>query len=418
MVGPIKAELGLSDVQVSLLGGPAFALFYTILGIPIGRLVDRRSRRLIISIGILIWSAATFACGLARTFALLFMARIGVGVGEAALSPGAYSMIADYFPPDRLTRPTSFYLSGVWFGTGLAFIMGGFVIDMVGTVELISVPLLGDLKPWQLVFMAVAMPGLIFPLIMLTVKEPIRRNTITRTDGDETKGVSLRQAVTFIWQHRKTYAPLFTSLGLYAAYGLGTSFWTIEFFIREFGAPRANVSYVYGLLSFIFGTCGSLSAGWVADRLERRGVKDAKLLTAVLGMACMVPVAVLFPLMPSMTLAAVCVAGIVFLTPFPYGPAVAAIQVVTPNEMRGFVSALYLFVAIVLGLGLGPTLIAMMTDYVFQGPELLPLSLVAAGSILVPLAAALMQFARAQFRRSLRDAEVWTERMPYAKPTI
>lgn len=406
LIGPLKEDLILTDFQVSLLGGPAFALFYTTLGIPIGRLGDRISRQVIISCGIFFWSFATMACGLARSFGALFLARVGVGVGEGALSPSAYSMIADYFPPEKLTRPTSFYLSGVWLGTGLAFIIGGAVIDFVATVKSISIPVFGQLKTWQAVFIAVGAPGLVYPILMLTVREPARRNKL---HDAQTNKVSLKAALTFVWANRRTYVPLFASLGLYSAYGLGMTFWTIEFFVREFDMGRSNVSYIYGVLALVFGTAGSMSAGAIADRMERRGIADAKVRTALAGIALMAPFAILFPLMPAMPLAMIGVAGVVFLTPFPFGPSVAAIQVVTPNEMRGLVSGIYLFVAIVLGLGVGPPLVAVMTDFVFKSDDLLPYSMASVAAILIPIATLCMWATCRQFGGTLTQARQWME---------
>lgn len=408
LIGPLKEDLGLTDFQVSLLGGPAFALFYTTLGVPIGRLGDRMSRSVIMSCGVFFWSLATMACGLARSFGALFLARVGVGVGEAALSPNAYSMIADYFPPHKLTRPTSLYLSGVWFGTGLAFIIGGAVIDYVASVKSVAVPFVGELKTWQAVFVAVGAPGLLFPLLMLTVREPVRRNKLHQSAGNE---VTLKAAIAFVWTNRRIYLPLFFSLGLYSAYGLGMTFWTIEFFVRQFDMARSNVSYIYGILAFVLGMTGSMAAGWLADRLERRGVADAKLRMAFAGIAAMVPVSILFPLMPAMELAMLGVAGVVFLTPWPFGPAVASIQVITPNEMRGLVSGLYLFVAIVLGLGVGPPLVAVMTDFIFRSDDLLPYSMTATAAVLIPAATVCMHIARRRFGDALRNAESWAERV-------
>ncbi len=409
LIGPLKADLVLTDFQISLLGGPAFALFYTLMGIPLGRLVDRKNRRFMISCGIFFWSIATISCGVAKSFWALFLARVGVGVGEATLSPAAFSMIADYFPPEKLTRPLSFYLTGVWVGIGMAFILGGAVIDIVTSMDPITVPFLGELKSWQIVFMTVGAPGLLFPLILLTVREPVRRNKMLRAGSSSTGQVSLKDAMSFVWTKRSTYGPLFAGLGLHAAFGLGASFWTIEFFIREFGIGRSNISYIYGSLSLVFGIMGSLSGGWIADLLERRGIKGAKILTGLLGMSIMLPFAVMFPLMPSVNLAAIGVAGVIFCTPFPYGPSVAAIQLVTPNEMRGFVSGIYVFVAVIIGLGVGPPLIAGLTDYVFRSPELLPLSIVAAAVLLVPAAILCMHVARKQYTKSLIAAQEWTD---------
>lgn len=406
LIGPLKIEFDLSDVEISLLGGPAFAIFYTLMGIPIGRSIDHSSRTLVISCGVFLWSLATMSCGVAKGFWTLFLARVGVGVGEGTLSPGAFSLIADHFPPDRLTRPLAFYLTGVWLGTGLAFILGGAVIGLVAEMGQVTLPIIGEVKTWQVVFFAVGAPGLLFPLLMLTVKEPVRRNKIA-ADQDR---VALKTALAYVWLHRRTYLPIFLSLGLYAAYGLGTSFWTIEFFSREFGADRARTSFIYGVICLICGTAGSISAGWCADRLEQRGVKDAKVQVSLAGMILMIPFAALFPLMPTFALAMIGVGGVVFCTPFPYGPSVAAMQNVTPNELRGLMSGLYLFVSVILGLGMGPTVIALFTDFLFKGDELLPYSLTATAALLVPASALSMWLARKPYTASIKSAEAWAER--------
>jgi MFS family permease len=200
LVGPIKADLGLNDVEVSLLGGFAFVLFYTIMGIPLGRLTDRTNRVRLIAVGIFFWSLMTMTCGLARSFTQLFLARVGVGVGEATLSPAALSIIADYFPPKKLGTATSVYLTGSWIGTGLAFILGGAVIDFVGDVDSVSMWILGDVKPWQLVFIVVGAPGTLLSLLTLTVREPHRRQRIA-TEGHV---IPLPEVAKFLWERKNS----------------------------------------------------------------------------------------------------------------------------------------------------------------------------------------------------------------------
>ena len=175
LVEPIKADLYLSDTQISLLHGLAFAIFYTFLGIPIARLADQRSRKLIITTGICVWSIMTAACGLAGRFSTLFLARVGVGVGEAALSPAAYSMISDMFPKNKLGLALSLYSSGVYVGAGLAFIIGGLAVEAALQLRMPELPLIGIVDGWQVIFFIVGLPGLLVALLMLTVKEPAPR---------------------------------------------------------------------------------------------------------------------------------------------------------------------------------------------------------------------------------------------------
>ena len=181
LVGPIQQDLEISDFEVSLLGGFAFIFFYTFLGIPIGRLVDRSNRKRLIAIGVFLWSCMTVLCGFARSFMQLFLARVGVGVGEATLSPAALSILSDYFPPHRLGFAVSVYLSGAAIGTGLAFLLGGAALDFFAAFSLAGVPLLGDLETWQLAFVVVGAPGVIFTVLVLTIPEPTRRSKLVAT---------------------------------------------------------------------------------------------------------------------------------------------------------------------------------------------------------------------------------------------
>ncbi len=191
LVDPIKRDIGVTDFQMSLLLGPAFAFFYVTLGIPVGRLADRRSRRTIIGIGIAIWSVMTAACGLAKTFTHLFLARIGVGVGEATLQPCATSVISDYFPREKRGRAISVYSMVLGIGAGLAFVLGGQVVAAVIDGPSIALPLIGEIYNWQIVFLIVGLPGLLVAGLMFTVKEPHRRDRIT-IDGQEPEQIPIR----------------------------------------------------------------------------------------------------------------------------------------------------------------------------------------------------------------------------------
>ena len=174
MVPAVRRDLGISDTQMSLLMGLSFALFYSILGLPIGRLADRSSRRRIIVWGIAVWSVMTALCGAARNYWQLFLARMGVGVGEAALSPPAYSLIADYFPKDRLGTAIGVYSLGIYLGSGLAMMLGGWVTGRVAAAAMWTLPLIGEVRPWQAVFFVIGLPGLLLALWVGTLREPAR----------------------------------------------------------------------------------------------------------------------------------------------------------------------------------------------------------------------------------------------------
>lgn len=215
LVDPIKADLDITDTQIGLLQGFAFTVFYTFAGIPLGRLADKKNRKIIISLGMLIWSIMTFACGLARNFTHLFIARIGVGVGEASLSPASNSMISDYFPKDKRGKPVAVFFMAVYVGVGLSFILGGIVVGMVSNAgDVLVLPLLGELSAWQTTFMVVSIPGILLVLVMGTIKEPFRHGMITK-DGQAVAS-DLAATKDFFKKHFMAYAVMFLGFGLAA----------------------------------------------------------------------------------------------------------------------------------------------------------------------------------------------------------
>src|SRR6202795_194603 len=172
IVAPLRRDLHISDTQVSLLQGFSFAVFYTFFGIPIGRLADVYNRRTIIVLGLVLWSAFTAGCGLAGTFAQMLLLRMGVGVGEAALSPAAYSLITDYFPRERLATALSVYSMGIYVGSGMAYLLGGLVVAYASTQAMWTIPLLGAVHPWQIIFLLVGLPGIAVAPLLFTVNQP------------------------------------------------------------------------------------------------------------------------------------------------------------------------------------------------------------------------------------------------------
>ena len=240
LVQPIRADLAISDTGMSLLMGFAFAIFYVTMGVPIARLSDRHSRRTIIAIGIFLWSLATAACGLARNYSQLFLARIGVGVGEATLMPAAYSMIADYFPREMLGRAIGVYAIGAYLGAGLALILGGAAIRLITASGPVDLPIVGTLVPWQLTFMVVSLPGLVIvALMMFTVREPVRRNLAETQDNR----IPIRDVVKFMWANRGTFGSIFVGYATGGTAFHGFLFWVPEFIRRSYGWDISGAGY-------------------------------------------------------------------------------------------------------------------------------------------------------------------------------
>ncbi len=411
LIEPIRADLALSDTQVSLVGGLAFALFYTVLGIPIGRLVDRRSRRAIIAWGVTIWCFMTAACGLARNYWQLFLARVGVGVAEATLNPSALSLISDYFPRRKRGRAISFYTMGVSLGVGIANIVGAWAIAFATDAPALVLPVVGELRPWQMVFLFVGLPGLVVAALMATVREPARRDRIRMEAGDGTMSEELPVAATlhFLGQRWKTYATHFLGMSVVTVIGYAFFFWIPTMFVRSWDWSIPQAGYAYGLVTLIFGPIGVNLGGWVADWLYARGYKDGLMRTCLAtAVAVFVPASILAPLMPGPVLA------LALLIPATLGGAIitatgsAALMMITPNQMRGQITAIYYFVINALGLTLGPTAVALVTDYGFGDAASLRYSIALVSGAAGVAALGFLGANLSLYRAGVIEAEDWS----------
>ncbi|MDH0897031.1 MULTISPECIES: MFS transporter [unclassified Pseudomonas] len=402
LVGPIRRDLDITDTQMSLLMGLSFALFYTVCGIPLGRLADTKSRRGLIAVGVLFWSAATAACGMAKQYWQFLLCRVGVGVGEAALSPAAYSLIADSFPPERRATAISVYSMGVYLGSGIAFLLGGLVIQFASAKGDVVLPLLGEVRPWQLIFLILGGAGVLFTLLMLAVREPARRGIGAGV------AVPLAEVGRYIRSNRRTVlCHNFGFAGLALA-GYGSAAWIPTFYIRTYGWDAGQVGIVYGSLVAVFGCLGIVFGGRLADWLAKRGRSDANMRVGLYAALGSLPFVLAFPLMGDAFWASVLMAPTVFCLSMPFGVAPAAIQEIMPNSMRGQASALYLFVITLIGLGLGPTAVALVTDFVFADDNALRYSLLIVTAIAVVSSIILLWRGLNPYRESLQRLQQWS----------
>jgi len=405
LVEPIKADIGVTDFQMSLLMGLAFAMFYTVLGIPIGRLADRRSRRGIIAAGITLWCLMTAAFGLARNYFWMFLARVGVGVGEATLSPSALSLISDYFPREKRGLPLSIYNMGVSLGAGVAFLFGGFIIQYAFAQPPVNAPIVGELKAWQTVFIVVGLPGLLIAALMITVKEPTRKDTLKTADGSAAV-IPIRDVAKFLAERWRTYGSHFLGMSVVTILGYVYFSWIPTCFIRTWGWEISQISYAYGIIMLIFGPLGVTLGGLLTDRLYNKGYKDAHMRVVLfLGAGLMVPFGVLVPLMPTPEWA------VALLIPFSIGGAAAtaaggaALMMITPNQMRGQASALYYFVINLFGLTIGPSAVAAITDFVYGDDAALRYSIAWVCGVAGVIAVGFLVYNLKQFAQSLEEAE-------------
>lgn len=391
LVEPVRRDLNINDTQFSLLSGLAFTLFYTVMGLPFAWLADRSSRRNLIIASIGFWSLMTAACGMASSFLTLFLARIGVGVGEAGLSPAAYSMIADNFPPARRARPLGVYAIGSICGVGLALIIGGAVIQWAMTAPPVSLPLLGELKSWQLAFLIVSVPGPILMLAMLPLREP-KRQEKALADGETRPSF-----VAFLRRRWQPFALL--SLG-YSLIGVSVAAyltWTPAFMARRFGWEMSQVGAAYGTVLLIFGTGGILVGGWWSDRMAARGAPDAVLRAAMAGAALALPFALGAPFAPNGTLAMSMIAAMSFAFGLTQGLPAPSLQAIAPNRLRARVMALYLLIGNIVAFTVGPTGVALISDYWLKDSARIGVAVAIMSAVVVPLGLLSLLAARKSF---------------------
>lgn len=353
----LKADLMLSDTQVSLVQGFAFAAFFAVAGLPIGRLVDRHNRRNIIMAGLAIWSVMTILCGLASDFWMLLAARMGVGAGEACLAPAAFSLIADYFPAEKRGRAIAVTTVGAGLGGVASGIVGGAILKLLDG-HMTMVPILGTLAPWRMVLIIVGMPGLLVALLMLTIREP------SRTERSADLGIKSASFFPYILEHRRTFGPLYASFSLHAVGGFAVNNWVPVLLMRSYGIDPANAGFITGAALLVATPASALAGGAVADALVSRHPNDGRVRASILVCSTS-SLFVLLLLLPSPVTTLVGYMGLIFmanaLTTISYG----ALQDLVSNEMRGQVIALHLLLIGLVGGGLGPMLVALVTDFWF-----------------------------------------------------
>lgn len=394
LVEPIKRDLHLNDTQVSLLQGLAFASLLAITGLPLGLLIDRGRRTRIIALGITFWSMATAGCGLVSGYAALWACRMGVGVGEATLTPAAHSIISDSFPRRQLGLALGIFGTGGYIGSGLALVIGAGVIASLPENGIVALPLIGLVRPWQVVFLLIATPGFLVAAWIALRPEPPRARGSTPPSRAS------------ILAHFRVHGASLMLVNLSAAcagmaiYASGA--WVPSFLIRSYGfsAPQAGLSY--GLLTIAFGAAGMLCGGWLGDVAVARGRVDGRVLVMAAIGAGAIPFAAAM-LVPSAPLSLALLAVPLFLNALAMGVLPSAQQAITPGRMRGIVAALGVFTVNIIGLGIGPTAVALVTDYGFGDPLKLRYAL----AIVVPLmtvgATLLGLAARRRYRGSLNE---------------
>ncbi len=356
VIEPIKHSLHLSDFQVGLLLGPAFSLFNVLTGIPLGWYADRASRKWILIGGIVFWCAMTTASGFATSFALLLVMRLGLGLGEAVVSPSSISMISDYFDRARRGRAISVYMAGPYLGAGLAFLVGGNLVGWLTRIGHSHFLGMGPFDMWQMAFFLVGLPGFIFAALMLTVHEPAHSERISAVAGVPRVG-----AFRYILSRWRGFGALF--VGATCNFAMSTlTFWNVPLFQRIWGWDIATIGTVTGLFYFTAGPLGTFIAVWATRHLVKRHA-DAAMRVLLLGLLITVPMSALYPVMPTASLAVVAMFLAFVGKSIATAGGPSALSLVTPGDIRGRSVAIFNTVITLVGPLLGPPIIGWATDY-------------------------------------------------------
>ena len=388
LVDPIKAHLGISDFQVSLILGPAFAICYALATFPAGWAADRFQRRKVAFVGVTLWSIASMCAGLVSSFAALFIARVCVGVGEAGLSPTAYAMIADRFPRSQLTTASAIFQTGIKAGSAAALGVGGILLAVatgIGHLDFFAF----RLEPWQMVMVWVGLPGLLFGPLLFLVTEPERK---TREVGN---AAALKP---FLIAHRRLLIPVMLGFSLASICSSATMAWVPTYIGRKFGWSPLHYGAVLSGLS-LMGALVLVLKSTIVDWLFARGIRDIHVRFYCWVLAVSVPVSVcmffvdeiyvFFGMMAFLQVAMISYS--VYAT--------ASLSLITPHALRGRVTALFLLIINVAGSGLGALLVGALTDYVFRDPQKLGMSLALTMGIAMPGALAALWYSLAEWRK-------------------
>jgi MFS family permease len=405
LVAPLRRDMGITDTQFALLNGTAFIVTFALLGLIAGALADRFSRRTIIFVGVTVWSLATAACGITQNFGQLFLARIGVGAGEACLNPCATSMITDFFPRERLTLATAMYAIGGTAGAGMAFLVGGTVIALVTQHDLFAVPLIGNVRSWQAVFILIGIPGSVLAFLIFTIREPVRRGrTNLVPDGWSWRG-TYSALIKFMGRRRRFFFWHYMGFTFASAVVVGCVGWYPAHMARTFHMTTGRIGLTLGITIVCAGVLGKILCGRAVDALYKRGYRDAQFRWYVGCLLLAVPAGVVGTTSshPEVFLAGVGIM-VALLQPLP-ACAYASMNLITPNELRGAGVAMFNLFPGLIGSISGPVLIAVIAEHFFKGPTGIGFGMAVVIAVCCPLGAASLALGCRPMRDAVSAAE-------------
>lgn len=386
LVQPMKADLGLSDFQLSLLQGPAFALLYSACAIPIGILLDRYGRKLVLYFSVTVWSIAAAMCGFAQGFVGIALARSVLGAGEAGFSTGAYSVIGDSFRPDRVSLAMSIYVMGGVMGAGFVFLLGGPLVAALHEAGSFDAGPLGQLEPWRQAFILTGVPGIFLAFLIFFFREKKRPEGQVATLG-------YGQAFAFVKKNFQFYFAVFIGISVVFAVTIGLQLWTPAFLIRVHGWDPAQIGIAMGIAQILAALTLPLH-GWAVDKLYAGGMKSAHF-TWVMGSSALgvvVGVAGYLASDPMLTIVAFGIYMATGMAASSIGPAL--VQIATPAHLRGRVSAMFVVCTGLVSMGLGPTTVGFLTQFVFRDEMKVGWSMITSLLVVLPFAIAVLGLGR------------------------
>lgn len=390
-IGPISADIGATDVEMGILGGIAFAGFYSLAAIPFGTLVDRRRRWPVVAGGLLLWSGATCLSGLATSYWLLFIGRAGVGIGEAAIVPAAASLLAGYYRRTDLPRVMAIFMAAPLVGVAIANIGGGVLLGILDGATSFSLPGLPPIVPWRVLFLIAGLPGIVAAFMLWCLPDPPRAHepesfvdADTLPTGPDTG--SAEGFVAFLSRNRRLVSLHLLSFISSATMYYALLYWVVEFLVRTFGVSRPVAGSTFGTILLVCGLLGCMLPGPIIARQLRRGVGDATNRVTLISAILALPLAVAVPLTPHYEISLALLAVLIFVISLPLSVGVSTMQLIAPAHLQGRIVAVYLTCTNLCAFSMGPLLIGLVNDS-FHGGASLGRSLAEVGTVAYVLAA-------------------------------
>ena len=415
LIDPIKTDLQITDTQVSLLTGFAFAIVYTTACVPLGRIADLWVRKYVIIAGVCVWSVLTMLCGLARSFPQMFLARMGVGFGEAALTPTAYAIIGDIFPPQKLARGMSVFAVSGLIGGGLSLVFGGMILGLVQQMDAVTLPFIGEMRSWQIVLLVVGGLSLLMVIPLSWMPEPKRHGEkyvekkeashksalhyVSEQKVDAQKNLSFKGVLHYLWDHKAFYGFFIAAVTITNIAGYGVATWIPSYFIRVHEWDASTTGITLGALYIVPAIIGGLISGWLADFLYGKGYRAAPLYIMFTAALVIAPMIFIFIYAPSMTLKMPALITFYLVETLYSVLFPTVVLMATPHFIRAQVSALNLLVGNLAGIGFGPLTVALITDYVFKNEMAVGHSIAIVGVLAYGIGGCILFFAIEPFRR-------------------